>query len=240
MLLFAVVQARPVAFGERPAAKPPPALAHKDILDAETKVYSQGNEELIIRDFFQDRRNGVFLDVGCAWPMKYNNTYYLEERLGWHGIGVDGLPDYAALWARYRQPSRFFNYIVTDHSDTIEIFYRSELLGISSARPRPGPGGHEIKYQELQVPTITLTKLLDQAGVPRIDFLSMDIEGFEPLALAGFDIERFRPQLACVEAHIENRKKIVAYFAAHGYARIERYLAYDQVNYYFTPKLGPR
>src|SRR5262245_17500197 len=76
-------------------------------------LYSHGKEELIIRDFFQDRRDGVFLDVGCAWPIEKNNTYYLEKKLGWSGIGVDGLPDFAEAWKSKRPRSRFFNFLVS-------------------------------------------------------------------------------------------------------------------------------
>ena len=79
------------------------------------------------------------------------------------------------------------------------------------------------------VPTVTLTKLLDDNGVTSIDFLSMDIEGSEPAALAGFDIERFAPELVCIEMipNPENRKKITEYFEAHGYQRIQRYIEHD-------------
>ena len=63
--------------------------ARRDILGTEKKRYSQHNEELIIRDFFQDRREGFFLDVGCAWPIRNSTTYYLEKHLGWSGIGID-------------------------------------------------------------------------------------------------------------------------------------------------------
>ena len=66
---------------------------HRDILGTEKKLYSQFDEELIIRDFFQDRRGGFFLDVGAADPDVNNTTYYLEKNLGWSGIGVDALPD---------------------------------------------------------------------------------------------------------------------------------------------------
>lgn len=217
-------------------AKDQPPVGHRDILGTEAKIHSQSDEELIIRDFFQDRRKGFFLDVGCAWPMKYNNTYYLEARLNWRGIGIDGLPDFAAAWQQKRKRSKFFNYIVTDHSGTTETFYRAELLGISSTRPLPDPGGKPIKYDEIKVPTITLNELLRKQGVTKIDFVSMDIEGGELLALAGFDIDRFKPELLCIEAHVGNREKILTYFAAHGYERIERYIPRDEVNYYFTPK----
>ena len=50
------------------------------------------------------------------------------------------------------------------------------------------------------------------------------------------DIERFRPQLVCIEAHhLRSRKRIPEYFAAHGYVRIEAYRAHDDVNDYYTP-----
>lgn len=204
-------------------------------------LYSQHKEELIIRDFFHDRREGFFLDVGCATPIRDSNTYYLEKHLGWSGIAVDGLPEYQSSWERRRPKSKFFNYLVTDHADTVEPFYRSELPGISSIRkPVKGPAGNERAFEEIQVPTITLTRLLEENQISRIDLLSIDIEGAEPLALAGLDIDRFHPELAVIEAKPANREAIVRYFAEHGYEQIERYLEHDPVNYYFAPKASRR
>jgi len=215
---------------------PEPSPARKDILAKKKKLYSQHDEEVIIRDFFQDRREGFFLDVGCAGPKKDSNTYYLESELGWSGIGVDALPEYADAWRRKRPKSRFFNYIATDRSGLVQTFYRSELPGISSIQPRKTFSGKEVKYTEIKVPTITLTKLLDDNHVSKVDLLSMDIEGAELLALAGFDIDRFRPQLVCIEAYHAGRDKVLAYFAAHGYGAIDRYRDRDKVNDYFTPR----
>lgn len=200
-------------------------------------LYSQHKEELIIRDFFRDRRDGFFLDVGCATPIRDSNTYYLEKHLGWSGIGVDGLPEYRSSWERRRPKSKFFNYLVTDHADTVEPFYRSELPGISSSKPPVrGPAGKERDFEEIQVPTITLTRLLEENQVSKIDLLSIDIEGHEPAALAGFDIDRFRPELVVVEAKPANREFLVKYFTDHGYEQLEKYLEHDPVNYYFARK----
>jgi FkbM family methyltransferase len=197
--------------------------------------YSQAQEELIIRDFFQDRKNGFFLDIGCATPVIDSNTCYLERELGWSGIAVDALPEYAESWKRRRPKSKFFNYLVTDHAESVEPFYRSELRGISSLeKPLKGPAGKERSFEEIQVPTITLTQLLEQNGISKIDFMSMDIEGAEPLALAGFDIDRFNPELVCIEAKPANREFISKYFSDHGYVQIEKYLEYDMTNYYFA------
>jgi FkbM family methyltransferase len=220
----------------RPASPSPPA--RRDIVGTETKLYSQGDEELIIRDFFQDRHKGFFLDVGCAWPIRANNTYYLEDQLEWSGIAIDALPDYAPAWQKKRARSKFFNLLVTDHGGTVETFYRAkDSTGVSSIKPENKKG--DFNWEELKVKTTTLTSLLDHEGVTKVDFLSMDIEGAEPLALAGFDIDKFRPELACVEAKAATRQKIVEYFAAHGYTQIERYLKYDMTNFYFTPE-GPK
>lgn len=213
----------------------------RDLLATGKPLYSHAKEELIIRDFFQDQRGGFFLDVGCGHPIQDSNTYYLEKHLGWSGIGVDALPEFARKWRRNRPTSKFFNFLVTDHAGTSEPFFRAELLDISAAeKPMRVLDGRPLKFEEIRVPTITLTRLLEQNGAAKIDFLSIDIEGFEPLALAGFDIERFRPRLACIEAKPKSREKILKYFADHHYYRIERYLDYDVMNYYFAPRVPPR
>lgn len=218
------------------AAQPAPTPSP---LDQQQALYSQSREELVIRDFFGDRRDGVYLDVGCAWAEQYSNTFYLEKHLGWTGIGVDALPDYAEGWASKRPRSRFFNFLVTDHSETQEPFYRADLKGISQVQgPVLGPAGDEIPSEEITVPTITLTELLDQNGIEQLDLMNLDIEGHEPMALAGFDIDRFKPTLVCVEAKPKNRDFLRKYFADHGYEQLERYLEHDQVNYYFSPKAG--
>jgi FkbM family methyltransferase len=212
------------------------ADARRDIVGSAKKLYSQHDEELVIRDFFQDQRDGFFLDVGCGHPIDASNSYFLEKHLRWTGIGVDALPEMADKWRRKRPKSRFFNFIVTDHAGTLDPFYRTEAWGISSVnKPATGPGGRPVSSKEIMVPTTTLTQLLERNGVERIDLLSMDIEGHEPKALAGFDILRFKPRLACVESKPANRPFLQEYFKKHGYEQLERYLKYDTVNYYYAP-----
>jgi hypothetical protein len=78
--------------------------------------------------------------------------------------------------------------------------------------------------------------VLERQKVGRIDLLSMDIEEHEPQALAGFDIDRFKPELVCVEAHPSVRNQLLRYFTGHGYVRIDKFLPYDELNWYFTPR----
>jgi hypothetical protein len=109
---------------------------------AEKSRYSLFDEELIVRDFFQDRRGGFFLDVGCAWAVQGSNTYYLEKHLGWKGIGIDALAEYGPEWKKERPASRFFSYLVTDRSGVEETFFKSPESGLSSTQRGMASGKH--------------------------------------------------------------------------------------------------
>ena len=80
------------------------SMEERDPLEARygPQRFSRGAEEWIIRDFFQDRRDGVFLDVGANHYRDQNNTYYLGanaspflwmsehiNRKRWVGYGQD-------------------------------------------------------------------------------------------------------------------------------------------------------
>lgn len=196
---------------------------------------SQFYEEWIIRDYFQDRRNGFFLDVGANHYKRDSTTYFLETGLGWTGIAVEPQTQFAADYAKYRPQTRFVALFASDVADTkVKFFIPKENRVASSNQEFAAQHGSGAAGTE--VPTTTLNAVLDQAGVKRLDFLSMDIELAEPKALAGFDIERFQPALVCIEAHYEVRQQILDYFAAHNYIVVGKYLRADPHNIYFVPR----
>jgi FkbM family methyltransferase len=195
---------------------------------------SRFGEEWIIRDFFRDRRGGTFLDVGANHYKDENNTYFLETSLGWSGIAIDPIQEFAADYKTHRPQTRFVAMFASDVADSKVKFFVADNHLVSSSNPefikRHGAAG-----TAREVPTTTLDSVLDQAGIKKIDFLSMDIELAEPMALAGFDIARFQPDLVCIEAHADVIQQILDYFARHGYAAIGKYLRADDQNLYFRP-----
>jgi FkbM family methyltransferase len=212
------------------------------ILKEGTKRYSQDDEELIIRDFFRDRQGGFFVDVGAGHYQRFSTTFYLEEQLGWSGVAIDALSEWADDYRKHRKRTSFVNALITDKARGLQTFYRaddfpevsavSKELAEAQARAFSDSG----TVSERTVPTSTLDAVLERQGVQAIDFLSMDIEEHEPAALAGFDIDRFHPELVCIEAHPAVRDALWQYFRRHGYVRQDQYLAWDSANWYFAKR----
>jgi FkbM family methyltransferase len=196
---------------------------------------TEREEEWLIRDYFKDRRGGVFVDVGANHYRATSKTYYLENKLGWSGLAIEPQREFAAEYAKYRPQTKFFPLFVSDVSNATAKLYltkKSTMVASSDAAfVRQFGNPDEVR----DVPTITLTDLLDNEGLRQIDFLSMDIELHEPRALRGFDIARFKPSLVCIEALLPVRQQILDYFARNGYVLVGKYVWVDLENLYFAP-----
>jgi FkbM family methyltransferase len=196
---------------------------------------SQFDEEWIVRDFFADRREGVFLDVGANDYRQNNLTYYLETSLGWSGVAIDAQREYAEGFRLHRPKTKFFTAFVSDTSDRTVELHVPERVPVEASADLEFAAKADRHVNTRQVSTVTLDDLLDRAGIARVDFMSMDIELAEPKALKGFNIERFKPSLVCIEGHPEVRQAILDYFHERGYVVIGKYLRTDVVNLYFMP-----
>jgi FkbM family methyltransferase len=254
LLLGAVVwgswQAGRSAAAAPPAEQAPVASAPKSagpnpvVSAAEMQVFrerygpdhfSEREEEWLIRDFFQDRRDGVFVDVGAHHFKSSSKTYYLESKLGWSGLAIEPQREFAAEYATYRPRTKFLPFFVSDVSNE-----RAKLYVLKNMRAVASGNADFVKQfgapdEVREVPTITLTDLLDAEGIRKIDLLSIDIELHEPMALKGFDIKRFKPALVCIEALTPVRQQILDYFAKNSYVVVGKYVWVDLENLYFAP-----
>lgn len=196
---------------------------------------SEHAEEWLVRDFFHDQRNGVFVDVGSYDYKRFSNTYYLEQKLGWSGLAIDAQEEFAADYAKYRPRTRFFALFVSDTSDKLESLFVPWGNRLVASSNKEFSDRYDASGKERKVTTITLNDLLAKTNVTAIDFMSMDIELAEPKALAGFDLARYRPRLVCVESHPDVRQHLINYFADRQYRVVGRYLRADPYNLWFAP-----
>ena len=140
---------------------------------------------------------------------------YLDEVLigyirsyGWKSLWVEPIPDrYEKLKENLKgtQNSHFDNRAVTDQNGTATLIYIpiSEtlkgpryLLGTSTLKPVKNILADQ--YHKLQknivVPSVTLSKLLSDNQIDRLDFLEVDIDGHEFMILNQLDLDQWKPQ----------------------------------------------
>src|SRR5688572_22041880 len=106
----------PVVSGDTP---PPQSTAEMEYFRKRygPDHYTEREEEWMIRDYFQDKRGGVFVDVGANHYRSMSKTYYLESRLGWSGIAIEPQREFEADYAKHRPRTKFFPFFVSNVSN---------------------------------------------------------------------------------------------------------------------------
>ncbi len=164
------------------------------------KYYSQaGQDQWVVRDVFNFKTNGYFVDIGAFDGINLSNTYWLEKYLGWRGICVEADPKTFTLLRKNRHceclkacvglPSTQINFIsgVGPYSGASETSLREEQAKIS--------GGENII-----LPTASLQEILKSFNAPDvIDYLSIDVEGMEEQVMSGFPFHDVRFLCATIE-----------------------------------------
>jgi FkbM family methyltransferase len=160
-----------------------------------------GQDVLIDRHIFAGRRGGVFVDVGAHAGVALSNTFFLEQERGWSGVCIEPNPDLfpqlqSARTARCipaaigpTEGSVPFR-VVTGEADVlsgIETAYdRRHRVRLEHERARLGS-----QARIIDVPMRRLDTVLREAGIDRVDFLSIDVEGAEAGVLDSIDLRAF-------------------------------------------------
>ena len=185
---------------------------------------------------YLNMRRGFFVELGANDGFTQSNTYYLEQMRGWRGILIEPIPALAQQAARRRRRSRVFNCacVPFDFPDpTIEMTYSNLMSLVRGAMKDPaleqvhietGNRIQEIESYTLNVPVRTLTSIFDECGVAHIDFLSLDVEGYELDVLRGLDLQRYRPTYLLIEARF---REAVDEFLAADYDTVDQLTGMD-------------
>jgi FkbM family methyltransferase len=166
--------------------------------------YGQGGEDFLVDRMLEGQTSGFFVEVGCIDGLRFSNTLSFEER-GWRGICIEAHPDYIEALRRNRPNSIVVHCAAGEADDPAATFYANPRGSLSSLdRSREQHFKEKYSdffegYQEQKVAKHRLDTLFDRLAVQEIDFLSLDIEGYEVQAISGLDLRRYRPRIMVIE-----------------------------------------
>jgi FkbM family methyltransferase len=209
--------------------------------------YAQNAEDVRLSRVFHGVDRGFYVDVGAYDPVHCSITKHFYDR-GWRGINVEPSPASYGRVSRARPRDANVNAGVSDAPGELSFFdFPPEHAGLSTfsrdVAERHRMAGYS--FVERRVPVRTLASICEEHATQPIDFMSIDVEGYEEHVLGGADFERFRPRVLVIEATepkttVASQSKWEHLLVA---ARYE-FAAFDGLNRYYVPEellaeLGP-
>jgi FkbM family methyltransferase len=157
----------------------------------------QGRIDLKILPFLQEIENGFFIEAGALDGLFQSNTKLLED-LGWHGLLVE--PSENAYNECLKNRKCYIENCALVSSDFTDEFVYGDFnhngfQGLG-ARSSIQPTGVKVKAK-------TLTNLLDEKNITEVDFISLDVEGYEIEVLKGIDFNRIMIKYMIVEVNLD-------------------------------------
>lgn len=149
--------------------------------------YSQLGEDKILNEkYFNNKRNGFFIELGAMDGVTYSNTLFFEQQLGWNGVLIEPQKSMYNSLVVNRPNCYNFNYAISEVEGEVLFTGDYALGGIDSTMT-----DHHRKSWNLTnsyyVQSIPISKLLKDIPIKEVDLFSVDVEGGELEVLKTFD-----------------------------------------------------
>lgn len=164
--------------------------------------YAQEGEDIILQRYFSNKKKGVYVDIGAHHPIRFSNTYIFYKS-GWTGINIDPIPGVKAIFDQVRPKDINLELAINNEETEIEYYnFREKALNTFSKTLAKQYTDANWKLESvLKLNTTPLYKVLDNFfPVPQnIDFMSIDVEGFEFNVLSSNNWEKYKPKIILIE-----------------------------------------
>ncbi len=193
--------------------------------------YSQFGEDLLLWQYFGGRPNGFFVEAGANHPTKCSQTWLFEQQ-GWKGILVEPIARNCEALRQNRPGSKVFQFALgaAEQRGRAQFSVAAGNDGLSGLVVNDGVVVERVEEVEVR----TLDEVLAEAGNPKLDLVSIDVEGAELQVLRGFDLARHRPEVLLVEDHLRHLS-VHRHLVGHGYRLVKR----TGLNNWYVPQDQP-
>lgn len=178
--------------------------------------------------------NGFFIEVGAHDGIFQSNTLNLEESLGWKGILIEPSLNAYLECIKNRPKSICINLALT----SFEQYKKKDFVfGDFNSSPMSSVAANRSgfsKFENLKnylsgitkkklrpVSTAPLQLIIDKIGIDKVDFLSLDVEGFEYEVLKGVNFNKCRPKYILIEVREIQKKNIFDLMLSLNYTFLE-------------------
>ncbi len=182
-------------------------LIRRKIFQRYNISFSKSGEDMQLKQLLKVNRKGVYVDVGCWDPVKASNSYYFHLR-GWKGICIDPNPKMQTLFAQKRKSDIFVNSAVGLGNTALTYYMLEDSLSSMNTLDYSFIQQNQLEdkvvaKKEIQI--VSLKTILEQhiKEGECIDFLDVDVEGFDLEVLQSNDWDRFRPKVILIETNMD-------------------------------------
>lgn len=161
--------------------------------------YSQCQEDVYLNEnFFRNKQNGVYIELGALDGVLYSNTKFFEDSLNWKGILIEPHPTKFNLLQKNRPNNFLFNNLVSCHTEPLEFRYFEDIDAAVSGVENTLSQFHldewfdnqrrkSLPQNKIFIKPISLTEIVRSTNLTHIDLLSLDVEGHEYEVLTSWD-----------------------------------------------------